>query len=333
MNTHQISDQFKAIYGVRLEKFDLNYTGQSNLGDVVYDNEKIIDVLDVLPSVNLIYSLNDAINFRTSFSKTLARPSFKEASIAQIYDPFSDRTFIGNIDLQETKIDNYDVRLEYFMPGGQMFAISGFYKSFSNPIEVVAFSEATPNQFQPRNVGDAEVLGLEIEARKNLAFISPSLERLNVGANVSFIQSKVEMDQTENGEYESRLSNARPGEIIEATRQLQGQSPYIINAYIGYQGLENGLEANLSYNVQGPRLSVVGIGRVPDVYEQPFHNLNFKASKSIGIDSRFKFSVSVNNLLNSKNQKFYESFQASDQIFEIFRPERTYGFSIGYSLR
>ena len=332
LNEHQITDKLKAIYGVRLEKFDHTYTGQSNLGDVVFDNEKIIDVLDVLPSANLIYSVTENINLRTSFTRTLARPSFKEASIAQIYDPFSDRTFIGNIDLEETKITNYDARVEYFLPGGQMFAISGFYKSFTNPIEVVAFSEATPNQFQPRNVGDATVKGIELEVRKNLSFISENLNVINLGTNVSFIQSDVEMDQSQNGEYQSRLNNARPGEEIGVTRDLQGQSPYIINAIIGYRGQNNGLEANLSYNVQGKRLSVVGIGRVPDVYEQPFHNLGFKASKRFGLDGKFKLSVSVNNILDSKNQRLYESFNAESQVFELFRPGRSYGFSIGYSI-
>ena len=327
MNEHEVSDKLKAVYGVRVEKFDHIYTGQNNLGDIVFEDEKIIDVTDVLPSVNLIYSLTDEINLRGSFTKTLARPSFKEASIGQIYDPFSDRTYIGNINLQETKINNYDARVEYFLPGGQMFAVSGFYKQFSNPIEVVAFSEATPNQFQPRNVGDAEVLGIELEARKNLAFLTEKLSNFNIGANVSFIDSQVEMDRSEGGEFESRVNNARPGEVISPTRSLQGQSPYIINAFLGYRNLTNGLEANLSYNVQGKRLSLVGIGRVPDVYEQPFHNLSFKASKRIGAIS---LSLSVNNILDSQNQKLYESFGAETGIFEVFRPARSYGVSFGY---
>jgi hypothetical protein len=328
MNEHEVNDKLKAVYGVRVEKFDHSYTGQNNLGDIVFDDEKIIDVTDVLPSVNLIYGVTENINVRTSFNKTLARPSFKEASIGQIYDPFTDRTYIGNIDLEETKINNYDARVEYFMPGGQLFAVSGFFKQFSNPIEVVAFSEATPNQFQPRNVGDAEVIGIELEARKNLSFVNENLTAFNIGANVSFIQSRVELDKSEGGEFESRLSNARPGEQIGSTRNLQGQSPYIINGFLNYRGIENGIDINLSYNVQGKRLSVVGIGRVPDVYEQPFHNLSFKASKRIG---ELSLSISVSNILDSRNQKFYESFNATSQIFESFRPARNFGFSLGYN--
>ncbi len=326
MNEHQISEKFKAIYGVRFEKFVHKYTGTSNFDDLVFNNEKIIDVVDMLPSVNLIYSLSEGVNIRTSFTKTLARPSFKEASISQIYDPFTDRTYIGNIGLVESKIDNYDVRIEYFMNSGQMFAVSGFYKSFRNPIEVVAYSEATPNQFQPRNVGDANVAGVEFEVRKNLGFISESFTSLDIGSNVSFIQSKVKMDLSENGEYESRVNNARPGETISPTRSMQGQSPYVINAFLNYRGIKNDVSANLSYNVQGKRLSAVGIGRVPDIYEQSFHNLSLKISKNIGA---VNFGLTVNNILNSTNQKNFESYNADPQIFEFFKPGRSIGFSVG----
>ena len=332
MNTMDISDKLKAIYGLRVERFVHKYTGQNNLGDQVFDNEEFINSTDFLPSLNFVYALSGATNLRASYSRTLARPSFKEASIAQIYDALSDRTFIGNKDLQQTNINNYDLRIESFQGGGQMLAVSGFYKAFTNPIEIVAFSQATPDNFQPRNVGNARVFGLELELRKNLSSLGNALRNFNIGSNVTLVKSEVEMDLSTGGEYESRLENARPGEEIKTTRELQGQSPYIINAYINYVNPNNGLEANISYNVQGKRLSIVGIGRNPDVFEQPFHGLNFKASKTIGENRDFKLSVNVTNILNSKRQRDYESFGAENQIFEIFAPARSYGISLGYSL-
>ena len=286
MNELPVTKKLKAVYGVRLEKFDHTYTGQNNQGTVIYNKEKIIDVLDVLPAMNLIYGLNDEVNVRASFSQTLARPSFKEASIAQIYDAISDRTFIGNIDLQETHINNFDLRWEMFKPGGQMFSISGFYKAFTNPIEIVAFSQSAPDNLQPRNVGDAQVLGLEIEARKNLNFLGEQMKNFSVGTNLTMVKSEVEMDKTAGGEYESRVNNARVGEVISDTRVMQGQAPYILNSYVSYR-TESGIDANLSYNVQGESLAIVGIGLNPDVYTKPFHSLNFKASKRFGIDGQF----------------------------------------------
>ena len=318
--------------GLRAEKFTHRYTGQNNSGSLYYNNEKIIDNLDVLPAFNVIYKLSQKTNLRGSYAKTLARPSFKEASIAQIYDAVSDRTFIGNIDLLQTNIDNYDVRLESFLGDGQMISLSGFYKSFINPIEIVAFSSSAPEDLQPRNVGQANVVGIEFELRKNFEFISENLKGLNFVTNLTLVKSEVAMDKSEGGEYDSRVTNQREGETISDTRQMQGQSPYIINSFLNYRGLENGWEANVSYNVQGKSLAIVGIGLNPDVYTAPFHNLSLKVSKTLGQEQKLRLSAEVKNILNSERNKVYSSFGAADQIFESFRPQRTFSLSLNYKI-
>ncbi len=327
MTDLELFSNLKANIGLRAEKFLHQYTGQNNTGSIIYNDEKIIDQLDILPSVNLVYSLSDKMNLRTSFSTTVARPSFKEASIAQIYDAISDQTFIGNIELQQTNIKNYDVRWEAFYEGGQMFSVSGFYKDFTNPIELVAFSSAAPNDLQPRNIGNAQVAGIEVEFRKQLGFISENLKSFYTGANLTFVKSSVEMDQSENGEYDSRLKSSRVGETISTTRQMQGQSPYIFNAYLNYVNIDKAWEVNLSYNVQGPSLAIVGIGLNPDVYTAPYHDMGFKISKSLGKNNKFRLSASGNNLLNSTKTKAYKSYGTDNEIYSQFRPFRT--FSIG----
>lgn len=326
-----LTDDLKMTTGVRAENFKHFYTGENNTGSEVYDNEKIADNTSILPAFNLIYKLNGTMNLRGSFAKTLARPSFKEASIAQIYDPISDRTFIGNIDLLSTDIQNYDLRWETFMQGGQMFSVSGFYKNLTNPIEIVAFSASAPGNLQARNVDNAKVRGVEMELRKNLGFLSESLDQLSFGSNVTLVQAEVEIDKSADGEYESRVNTERVGELTDETREMQGQAPYIINSHLSYKGLENGFEANLSYNVQGRSLAVVGIGLNPDVYTAPFHNLSFKASKSFGTDNKMRLSFGVKNILGSERNKFYQNFGAEQQLFESFAPFRS--FSLGFSYK
>ncbi len=331
MNELPVTDKLKAVYGLRVEKFDHIYTGQNNLGDVIFNKKKVLDKVDILPAANLIYSLTDDMNLRASFSKTVARPSFKELSIAQIYDALSDRIFVGNLDLETTDIMNFDLRWELFQSGGQMFALSGFYKSFSNPIELIAFSEQSPNSVTPRNVGDASVRGVEIEVRKNLNFGQVEQSPFSIGANVTLVDSKVTLDQSAGGEYQSKLRTARVGETVSTTRSMQGQSPYIVNTYLNYNNRDNGIEANLSYNVQGKRLAIVGVGENPDIFEVPFHALNLKASKAFGEDNRARISLSANNILGSKRELLYESFGAADEVFQRFVPHTSY--SVGFSYR
>lgn len=329
MNELQMTNKLKTIYGLRLEKFDHYYTGQNNLGDEVLVNEKINESLSLLPSANIVYALKDRTNLRFAIARTVARPSFKEASISQIYDALSDRTFIGNRDLKQTRIMNYDARLEKFMDNGQMASLSAFYKTFKNPIEVVSFSQAAPNDIQPRNVGQAVVTGAEFEFRKNIGLFVKGERPLSLGMNMTYVYSQVDMNPNE---YLSRIENARSGENVKESRQLQGQSPFIINAFMTYSHQENGIEANLSYNVQGKRLSIVGIGRNPDVFEKPFNSLNFKGTKRFGKANRGSISLSATNLLNAKRQRVYEGFNARSQIYDLFKVGRSLGMSLGYTL-
>src|SRR6056300_1196313 len=143
-NEFKFSDQFKAVVGLRYETYEVIYTGQSIEG-TLFNQEQFIDVSDFYPSANLIYSFNEKVNLRASYSKTTARPSFKENSAANIYDPITERFFVGNIGLVPTYVDNFDVRWEKYGEGNEFVAVSAFYKLFSDPIEINYFDISTPN--------------------------------------------------------------------------------------------------------------------------------------------------------------------------------------------
>ena len=335
-----IGEKVKTILGVRAEQYQQNYTGTNQQGDS-FDNEEVLNSLNFFPSANLIYSLSDNQNLRVSFSRTIARPSFKEASYAEILDPITGRTFIGGLfpdqdsegnviwdgNLKETNINNFDIRWEVFPKGGQTFAISAFYKTFKNPIEIVQYVQAA-NNFQPRNVGDGQVLGAELELRKNLQFISEMFSAFSFNANVTVTKSTIDMSATE---YNSRLDNAREGQEIDDTREMAGQAPYIINAGLQYAGFENGFEAGIYYNVQGRTLMFVGIADRPDIYSVPFHSLNFNANKDFGPNDRMNLNFSVSNILNDTREQVFESFGATDRIFNRLKPSMSFGLSFGYS--
>lgn len=322
----KLSEKFKAVLGLRAEKFDLFYSGQDQQAQNVFDEESVLDKMDLFPNVNLIYSFTPETNLRTSYSKTTARPSFKEASVAQIFDPLSNSTFIGNLDIQPTYIDNFDLRFEKFGEGAELFAVSAFYKTFDDPIEL-SFFRAAPDQFEPRNLGDATVYGAELEFRKNLTFIQ-GLEDFSVNVNVSVIESQQEYGEEER---EAREDNLREGETLEDYRQLQGQSPYLMNAGISYNGNENGFQAGLFYNVQGKTLEIVGAGNIPDVFTLPFHNLVLNLSKAFGKEKKSSITFKFENILNDDVESVFQSFGAEDQIYSKRSPGQP--ISIGYSYK
>ncbi|HIC32690.1 MAG TPA: TonB-dependent receptor, partial [Flavobacteriaceae bacterium] len=187
-NEFNVSEKLKAIVGLRTELYKTFYTGQNQAGDEVFDGEKILDEYDFFPSANLIYAVTDNTNLRASYSRTTARPSFKEASNIQIFDPITNRTFIGNgfgnefyDAVKPSYVSNFDVRYEWFREEGQMIAISGFYKDFKDPIESVFFP-FSPDQLTVANLGNAKVYGVELELRQNLGFITDGLRNLKFKA-------------------------------------------------------------------------------------------------------------------------------------------------------
>jgi outer membrane receptor protein involved in Fe transport len=307
----------------------------------VLDDDEVLNALDFFPSVNLIYALTENMNLRTAYSRTIARPSFKELSFAQIADPLSGWTFNGALfpteedisngeigGLNETYINNFDLRWELFLERGEILSVSGFYKQFTDPIELVRFQRLTSAQFQPQNVGDARVIGIEAEFRKNLGFLNESLSNWSLNGNVTWVDSRVDLSEEE---LAGRLGAARTGETIEDTRDMQGQAPYVINAGISYNNFDIGLDAGFFYNVQGETLLIIASPTFPDVFSEPFHSLNFNANKSFGEEQRFTLNISVDNILNDRREQFFQSFEAQDRVFFAFDPGVEIGIGLSYS--
>jgi outer membrane receptor protein involved in Fe transport len=323
----------KAVLGLRAEHFIQRHTGRDQTyasGDVTngknLTNDVVLNSLDLFPSLNVIYSLNESQNLRLSATRTIARPSFKELSFAQIIDPLTNRIFNGSFfeyaawsgQLVETRVNNADVRWEKFFERGQMFSISGFFKDFSNPIEMVRIAEQqTSTEFQPRNVGRGTMLGAEIEWNASFAAMSQKLENLFFNGNITLIESQITMSEVE---FNSRKSYERVGETIVNTRAMAGQSPYVLNGGVSYTAPESQTNVGVYYNVKGQTLQIVGMGLFPDVYTEPFHSLNFSFSTKVGKEKGIDLKLRASNLLNDDVVSSYVSFGAPDQIFSRYAP-------------
>jgi len=341
-NEFQLFSNLKTSIGLRAENYVQKHTGRDALfaqggnGNNL-DNEKVLDALDFFPSVNLTYFASDRQNFRASYSRTIARPSFKELSFAQILDPVSDRIFNGGLfpigswdgNLKETRIDNFDTRWEMFFDKGQLLSVSLFYKMFDDPIELVRIQvQATSSEFQPRNVGDGRVLGAELEFRKNLGFIAEPLTYFHINSNITIVESVIDMTDQE---FEARLHREKVGESVGNTRQMAGQAPFMINAGLQYDNPGLGFDAGFFYNLKGETLAVVGGGLFPDVYATPFHNLRFNLNKKLGRNNQAALNLSVSNLLNETQEELYKGFNAVDQIFSSYKPGRAVNLGIKYT--
>ena len=324
-NEFNLTSNLKSIIGFRFENYQVFYTGENSQLGQILDDERIINENNLFPSANFIYSLKEDKNLRLAYSLTTARPSFKEASIAEIYDPLSNLFFIGNIDIKPSYIDNFDIRYESFGENAQLFAMSLFYKKLTDPIEI-GFVAASTSNYKPLNLEDADVYGFEIELRKKMSDWISGLKNFNLNFNGSYIISDEKYSEDE---LALRTLGLREGETLGDSRPLQGQSPYLVNAGVDYNNVEKGFRGGLYFNVQGKTLEVVGDGFYPDVYTMPFNSLNLNLNKQF--KNNTSLTLRVRNILNDERESLFEGYGGTTEYFRYRNIGRT--FSLGYSIK
>ena len=310
-----LTDRVRFIGGARYEITDMNLvTKNKSLAQGDLFNK------DILPSVNLIYIIIPDMNLRASYGKTLARPTFREIAPYGSFDFMGGDTYLGYANLKQTSIDNLDLRWEWFSRPGEIYAVSGFWKTFDKPIERV-FNRFGENTW--RNVDQARVYGVEFELRKRLDAVTPHLSNFLLGSNFSLVNSWVDIDKEELALIRTNRPDAKD------KRPLQGQSPFLFNVSFTYEKIGSGIAASLYYNVFGDRLYKVSLAGTPDVYEKPQNLLNFTFSWAFSAHLNMKFTAS--NLLNAYATQ-YNTYKDVEYIWAQSRQGRTYKLGLGYKL-
>jgi outer membrane receptor protein involved in Fe transport len=273
-----LSGRFRLIGGARVEHWDLELNSLTPLGvpTSVTRNDT-----DVLPSLSLNYQLTDDQIVRVSASQTLSRPEYREIANTSSFEPIGGVITFGNPDLQRALVQNYDARWEWYPRAGEVFSVAVFAKRFDDPIEkvFVAQTGALANSFT--NAERADNYGVELEVRKSLDFLSPSLAPLTVFANTTLMQSEI-----------------TPGnEVLTSTeRPMVGQAEYVVNGGLTYAG-PSGLNATALYNVVGPRILEAGARPFPDAYEQARHVVDL--SVLVPVFGNTSIRLDGKNLLDS----------------------------------
>lgn len=324
-----LTRRLRAVVGARFEQTRQAVTSQALDADALQRGDSLfvggrIAADDVLPSLNLVYALRDDMNLRAAATRTLARPTFQELSPACRFPFVGADLLCGNPDLDRSLITNLDLRWEWFMRPGELVAVSGYYKHLEDPIELVLVNANGEQTY--RNVADAQLYGVEIEARKRLDDVLAPLRDVSVGLNLSLVRSSIALDSTE-------LALRRAIDpSVDGRRSLQGQSPFLLNADVAYEHPGRGTHLGLYFNVLGRRLSRVSFGGVPDVYEQPSPQLDFVASQRVLRDWSVK--LSLKNLLNASYRELYDGrVDGRDAVFQEYSRGVSFSVGISYSPR
>ena len=277
-------DRLRLTFGGRQEDFDQVTT----TFDLFRPSTSVVADLsrkEFLPSFSATYIHYDH-QFRLAYSETVSRPDFRELSTSPFINPETGREIFGNPNLDITSITNFDFRWEWYFGFADYVSAGIFYKEFVDPIEAVIFSPVDP-RITYINAQSAENQGIELEGYKRLDFLGPVGEDFYVQGNISFIDSLVNIRQSDLG---SLTSSSRP---------LQGQSDVLFNFQIGYEPY-SGTTATLLYHYFGDRIDSVGIEGAPDLIQEGYGELNFIFIKEL--NRNWQVTAKAKNILDARSE-------------------------------
>ncbi|MGX6646734.1 TonB-dependent receptor plug domain-containing protein [Maricaulaceae bacterium MS644] len=251
----------------------------------------------LLPSAHLRYELTDVDRVYASVARTVRRPSFTNLNPALLEEEIEDDDFLGNPNLNPERAWGLDLGYERRLGTTGVFGVNVFYRAVEELIELantgIEGSEG-PGTFvyQPQNVGDGDVYGIEFDLSTSLATIG--LENTGVFANYSWLDSEVT--------------------DFLGDRRFNSQSDYVFN--VGFiQSLPQFDAAfGVTYREQGDAFERV-------VAEEVF--TSYGADLEIFVEKSFNDRLTVRlvgqNLLDASKDEVFNKFDnQADQIARDF---------------
>ena len=303
-----LSASARLVTGARVEQFrqdvetldPFSGTIDQQTADV---QRAALDETDLFPAVNLVYAVRPDQNVRLGYSQTVNRPEFREVSPFEFTDVVGGRAIVGNPNLNQSLIQNLDLRWEWFPGAEEVLSASFFYKQFDDPIErTVEPTAQLRTSFT--NADTAKNAGIELEAR---SLVGPYVL---VGANYTYVDSEV------------TLSPAARQVQTSLVRPLAGTSSNLFNALFEVRGM--GYSGRLLFNYFDDRISDVGSLGLPDIIEKGRHSLDFVLAKRF---ERASLRVAFTNLTDQP----FEYTQGGDGPPQrIFNLGRSMSFGVTY---
>lgn len=271
------------------------------------------DYSELLPSMNLRYSLTEADRITFSVARTVRRPDFNFISPALLEGEYGDNDFLGNPDLKPETAWGADLGFEHRIGRRGVFGVNVFYRKVKDLQELVntgdysdealdnyddaiddgatpaeAAEELTSFVLTADNVGDGEVYGVEFDLSTPLDFLgAPST---GVFLNYSLLDSKVDDDF--------------------GSRRFNSQAKYVLNAGFIQDLPEWGAAFGATYRKQGSAFGRIIGEEVKTTYGP---DLEVFVEKRFG--ERFVVRLTGSNLLDGKKREVFDKFDTiGDQI-------------------
>ena len=268
---------------------------------------------DYLPSASIKWTPTRKMNVRLSYYRSINRPGFYEIVPYQIQgEEYQEK---GNPNLKRARIDNIDLRWEWFPSKTEQILAGVFYKYLKDPIEQVFVTSdgkigaGTDAYYMPDNLGNAKNMGFEIDVIKYI-------RHFGVKANYTYTHSEI---TTSKREYQEGSAEYKSG--VTQTRPLVNQAPHTANISLLYKDTEHGWNAQLASSFTGTKLALVSPFKDADQWDKAMFGLDLSAEKQFknGISIFFK----ANNLLDAKRERYLKTVNKSNLEYEGQKSDKT----------
>ncbi|HJS10230.1 TonB-dependent receptor plug domain-containing protein [Sphingopyxis sp.] len=283
--------------GVRYETTDLTINDLTPPATRI-DN----DYEKLLPSASVKIDVGARGRVTASVARTSRRPEFNFLSPATLEEELGDNDLLGNPLLDPETAWGFDLGFEQRLGRSGIAGINVFYRKVEDLIELTNIGPIAgrPGAFtyQPQNIGDGKVWGVEFDLSSDLGFIG--LPDTGVFGNVSWLDSKI---VDEFGE-----------------RRFNGQSKYVYN-FGAIQDIPSiGAAFGATYRKQGGAFDRT-------VGEEVF--TSYGADLEIFVEKRFGKSFTIravgSNLLNGAKRERFNKFATiedqNDRSFDEYELE------------
>ena len=268
---------------------------------------------DYLPSASLKWTPTKKMNVRLSYYRSINRPGFYEIVPYQIMgEEYQEK---GNPNLKRARIDNIDLRWEWFPSNTEQVLAGVFYKYLKDPIEQVFVTSdgkigaGTDAYYMPDNLGNAKNMGFEIDVIKYI-------RHFGIKANYTYTYSKITTSKREykegSAEYKSGVTQSRP---------LVNQAPHTANISLLYKDTENGWNAQLASSFTGAKLALVSPFKDADQWDKAMFGLDLSAEKQF--KNGFSIFVKANNLLDAKRERYLKTVNESNLQYAGQKSDKT----------
>ena len=264
------------------------------------------------------WNVNEDFKVRGSFTQTLSRPKYS-ALVPSVNIKRSDNEVtVGNPGLKPTLSYNFDLSADYYFKSIGLVSAGVFYKKIDDFIvnQVSTNYEYNGNLYnrfiQPKNAGNANLIGMELSYQRDFGFIAPALKCIGFYGTYTFTHSRVEDFNFEGRENEKDLS-------------LPGSPKHTANASLYFE--KNGLNLRLSYNFASAFIDEMGEDTFHDRYYDRVNYLDVNASYTFA--KHYTLYAEANNLLNQP-LRYYQGTQDRTMQAEYYGAKINAGFKINF---